>query len=126
MLMILPLLVFSAQKKIEINSWQELFTDHLERVCVFVKDKTVFRFTSHYENMVHLNAGSMKEDLKKHGYKIEDIEVVIHNHFTNCKFSNADDRQYSLLKSYGFEGRFLLYCHRTNKTYDIEDRKKGG
>lgn len=126
MLILLPVLVLFAQKKEKISSWKELFPDHLERVCVFMKDKdkTVFRFTSHYEKMVHLNAGSMKEDLKKYGYKIEDIEVVIHNHFTDCKFSDADYRQYSILKSYGFNGRFLLYCHRTKKTYNIEKNNK--
>jgi len=109
-----------AEKRIQINiSWKELFPDHLERVCVFMKDSTVFRFTSHYEKMVHLNSGSVEEDLKKHDYKIEDIEIIIHNHFIDHKFSENDEKQYRALKSKGFKGRFLLYCHRDNKIYSL-------
>jgi len=103
-----------------INPWQELFTEPVEKIHVIMKDKVVFRFTSQYENMVHLNAPGIKKELKKYNYKIKDIEIVIHNHFTDCKFSTADHRQYRVLKRHGFNGHFLLYCHRTNKTYDIE------
>ena len=118
--------VLSGEKKRQINiSWKELFPYHLERVCVFMKKgTTVFRFTSHYEMMVHLNVGSMEKELKEYDYKIENIKVVIHNHFTKCKFSDSDETQYRRLKKRGFNGLFLLYCHRTKKVYDIEDKKK--
>ena len=51
-------------------------------------------------------------------YKIEDIAVIIHNHLKGCKFSPTDKRLHWRLKKYGFRGRFLLYSHTTNKTYD--------
>ena len=114
----------SFEKKRQINiSWKELFPDRLERVCVLMKDTTVFKFTSHYENMVYLNAGSLEEELKKYDYKIEDIEVVIHNHFTQCRFSDSDETRYRRFKKRGFNGLFLLYCHITNKTYILENKK---
>ena len=116
-------LSFEKKRHIDI-SWKELFPDCLERVCVFVKGAKVFRFTSHYENMVHLNVGSMEEELKRHGYKIEDIEVVIHSHFIRYEFSGRDEVQYRRLKKRGFNGLFLLYCHITKEIYDIEDKKK--
>jgi len=115
-------LLYTEERR-QINiSWQELFPDHLERVCVFVEGTTVFRFTSQYEKMVHLNVGSIEEELKKYGYKIEDIDIVIHNHFTKCEFSDSDETQYRMLKKRGFNGLFLLYCYRTGETYDIEKR----
>ena len=91
-----------------------------------MKDEIAFRFTSHYENMIDLGVGKLKKELKKRGYKIKDIETIIHSHFVDCKFSNADHRQHRALKKRGFNGRFLMYCHRTKITYDIEDNKKGG
>jgi len=85
-----------------------------------MKDKTVFRFTNLYERMVYLSVERVEKELKKRSYKIKDIEIVIHNHLADCKFSPSDESQYRALKERGFAGLFLLYCHRTNKTYDIE------
>ena len=117
-------IALSTEKRTSINiSWQEFFPDLVEKVYVFVKDATVFRFTSNDETGVYLNAGSMEEDLKKYGYKIEDIEVVIHNHFKKREFSDRDVSQYRRLKKCGFNGRFLLYCHMTKKVYNIEKNK---
>jgi len=112
-----------------INSWQELFTDPVEKVLVFVEDKNspgdkvIFRFQSFDERAVYLRVGEMEEDLKKHDYKIEDIEIIIHNHFVKCKFSESDKGQYRALKRRGFNGLFLLYCQRTKEVYDIEEKK---
>jgi len=115
--------VISAEEKDDDDSWRKFFPDHLERVYVFMKGRTAFRFTSNDETKIYLNAESIEEDLKKHGYKIEDIEVVIHNHFKKRKFSSRDVSQYRRLKKYGFNGCFLLYCHMTKKVYNIEKNK---
>jgi len=57
-------------------------------------------------------------------YRIKDIAIIIHNHFLDDKFSHRDWRQYRDLKNRGFNGLFLMYCHRTNKTYCLEDKKR--
>ena len=115
----------------ESNPWQKFFTEPIEKVLVFVEDKkspgdkVIFRFVSLDERAVYLQFAKMRKDLKKHDYKIEDIEIIIHNHFADCKFSESDEGQYRALKRRGFKGLFLLYCHRTKEVYDIEENKKG-
>ena len=94
-----------------------------------MKDGTFFKRTDHYENKVTVDIGLLEEDLKKikgKNYSIKDIAVVIHNHLKGCRFSPEDRKQYRRLKRYGFNGFFLLYCHRTKEVYDIGDNKKGG
>lgn len=115
--------------KKEVKSWQELFTEPFERVLIILKDKDnpddgiILRFTDHLTDKVFLNVENVEEELNKHGYKIENIEVVIHNHFIRCRFSLKDESLYRRLKSSGFNGRFLLYCHRTGEVYNIEKEK---
>lgn len=117
--------LLSAEKERQINiSWQELFPDHLERVYVIMKTGMIFPHSSQDDIMIDMSIGRLKEELESRGYGIKQIAVVIHNHRMNKNFSRSDYKQYWMLKSYGFKGLFLLYCHRTNKTYDIEDKKK--
>ena len=114
--------VLSAEKK-QINiSWQELFPDQIERVYVIMKDGMTFPYTSHYGNKVYMSIGWLKKTLKGYknkNYNIEDIAVVIHNHRMNKNFGQEDYRQYWMLKNYGFDGQFLMYCHRTKEVYSI-------
>jgi hypothetical protein len=116
--------IFSASEK-RINSWQELFPDHLERVYVVMKDGATFPHTSRYEAMVDMSMGRLEEKLRRvkgKNYSIKEIAVVIHNHRMKKNFGREDWRQYYMLKNYGFNGLFLLYCHRTNKVYNIEKK----
>ncbi len=109
-----------AEKKSFFASWQELFPDHLERAYVIMQDGATFPHTSQDDAMVDMSIGRLKEELKKMDRNIKDIAVVIHNHRMKKSFSREDWRQYYMLKSYGFNGLFLLYCHRTSKVYSIE------
>lgn len=126
MLLLLPLLVFSAQKKIEIKSWLDYFPDPIERVYVIMKNETAFKFTNYEERLIYMGAGILEDFLKKKAYKIKDIAIIIHNHRFERKFSDADWKFYRDLKRRKFNGLFLLYCHITKEVYDIEDNKKGG
>jgi len=117
----------SVEKKKKTNPWQELFTELIEKVYIIMKDKKGFEYTSHDEIKVHMSIGRLEKTLKKiknKNYSIKDIAIIIHNHFKYCHFSREDYKQYWSLKSYGFNGQFLMYCHRTNKTYCLEDKKK--
>jgi len=120
--------VLSAEKKRQIKiSWQEFFPDHLERVYLIMKDGTIFPYTSHYDGKVYISIGWFEEALRKYknkNYSIKDIAVVIHNHQKNKNFGQEDYKQYGMLKRYGFDGQFLLYCHRTKEVYDIEGKSK--
>jgi len=119
--------ILSAKGKKEINPWQELFTEPIEKVYIIMKDRTGFKDSGYDEVKVHMSVGMLERRLKKFkdkNYGIKDIAIIIHNHFRNCDFSPEDRKQYRMLKKYGFNGLFLMYCHRTNKTYDIEDEGK--
>lgn len=116
--------MLSAEKKRQITiSWQDLFPDHLERVYIIIKDGAIIQHSSHHEAMIDMSIGKLETRLKERGSNIKEIAIIIHNHRTEKRFSRSDYKQYWTLKSYGFDGRFLIYCHRTNKAYDIEDKK---
>ena len=104
--------------------WQELFTEPIEMAYIIMEDWTTFTYTSHLENEVYISIGRLEERLRKIGYKIEDIAVVIHNHLTDYQFSPRDYKMYRRLKKRRFQGLFLLYSHMTNKTYDIESENR--
>jgi len=114
--------VLPLKKEAHINKyWQELFPDPTEKVCIIMKDKGIFRFTSYNEQRVYMSVKRVEKKLKKHDFKISDIEIIIHNHFYNCKFSESDKKQYRVFKRYGFNGLYLLYCHKSNKIYPLKE-----
>ena len=88
-----------------------------------MKDRQPFRISSEEAKSIHIPIEELKKRLKneKEAYEIKDIAIVIHNHRTGHKFSPADWKFYRDLKHRGFNGRFLIYCHISNKTYDIDD-----
>lgn len=117
--------VLAIEKESIINyNWQELFTEPVERMYVVMKNRIIFRVTSNDEKSININFGIMERELKKRNYKTEDIEIIIHSHFADCNFSDSDEKQNRTLKRRGFNGLFLLYCHRTKEVYDIEGEKK--
>ena len=120
--------VSSAKKMREVNFWQILFPDPIERVYIILKDGMVFKYTSHFEDKIYMSMETcLKNTLNKFKnkkYGVEDIEIIIHNHLTDFKFSPEDRKQCIRLKEHGFNGLFLLYSHMTNKTYNIEEKEK--
>ena len=114
-----------AEKKDDFNPWQSLFTEPFETLYIIMEDWVAFKSSNQNENEVCMTLGKLEKQMRtpERDYKIRDIMVIIHNHLTDCKFSPRDRKFYWRLKKYGFRGRFLLYSHTTNKTYDIEDKK---
>ena len=102
-------------------SWQDLFPDQLERVYIIMKDGAIIQHSSQHETMIDISIGMLETRLKERESSIKEIAIIIHNHYKEKSFSRSDYKQYWTLKSYGFDGLFLMYCHRTNKTYDIEE-----
>ena len=117
---------FLCAENSKVNSWQKLFIEPCEIIYFIMKDGQPFRVSSGGIKGIHVPIEELKKRLKneKEAYEIKDIAVVIHNHRTKPRFLEADWKFYRDLKRRGFKGRFLLYCHRTNKVYDIEDKKK--
>lgn len=115
--------IFSAKEESHFNFWQKFFTEPVETIYIIMKDGTLFKYTNHEERLIHLGAGILEDTLKKRSYKIKDIAIIIHNHRLEREFSESDWRLYRDLKRRSFDGLFLIYCHRTNKTYCLEDKK---
>ena len=88
-----------------------------------MKDGTPFKHTNHEERFIRLSAGLLEDTLKKKKHEIKNIAIVIHNHHIEREFSERDLIFYRDIKGRGFNGLFLLYCKRTNKTYCLEDEK---
>jgi len=89
-----------------------------------MKDSVTFQQSNQNEITINISIGELKKELKKRGYNIKDIATVIHNHRRKNYFTRNDYKQYWMLKSFGFNGQFLLYCHRTDETCNIEDEGK--
>ena len=102
------------------HNWQELFPDQLERVYIIMKDGIIIPHSSQHEAMIDMSIGILETRLKERESSIKEIAIIIHNHRKEKSFSRSDYKQYWMLKSYGFDGRFLIYCHRTKEVYDIE------
>lgn len=118
--------VFAIEKKDSINDyWPNLFTEPCEKIIIFMKDEMIFEYAIQSEVKVNMSIGILEKKLRKFkgkNYSIKEIKLVIHNHRRKNYFSRSDYKQYRMLKKYRFNGRFLMYCHRTNKTYDIKDK----
>lgn len=107
-----------------INFWQKLFTEPVETIYIIMKDGTPFRYSSQNEIKIYMKIDELEKNLKtpEKSYKIKDIAIIIHNHFINDEFTIDDRKQWRDLKKHGFDGLFLMYCHRTNKTYCFEEK----
>lgn len=109
-----------------IDYWKKLFIEPVETIYFIMKDGIGFRHSNQYEKLIYVDIKELKKRLKTPAriYEIKDIAIIIHNHRIEKKFSDNDKRFHGDLKKYGFDGLFLIYCHRTNETYDIENKKK--
>jgi hypothetical protein len=114
--------VLFGEKRESIKSWLDYFPDPVERIYFVMKDETAFMFTNHEERLIYMGAGILEDFLKKKAYKIKDIVMIIHNHRFEQKFSDADWKFYRDLKKRGFNGLFLIYCHRTKEVYPISNQ----
>jgi len=112
-----------ANQTTHICFWEKLFTEPVETLYIIMEDGSPFRHSNQYENLIYCDIAEFKKRLKtpQKKYKIEDIAIVIHNHFVNNKFSEDDIRRYEELKKEDFDGLFLMYCRRTNESYNIKD-----
>jgi len=106
-------------EKARIKSWLDYFPDPVERIYIVMKDGKAFKHTNYEERLVYVGAGILEDFLKKKGYEIKDIAIIIHNHRFEQKFAPADWKFYNDLKRRSFNGYFLLYCHKTKEVYPI-------
>ncbi len=98
-----------------VNIPKETFTEQYEIAIVYTYDGVVFFYSSHEEETIRLNAISLTADMKKFGYAVEDIILIMHNHWRPGDFSGPDIMFYKALALGGFKGVFALYHQSTGK-----------
>jgi len=112
---------FSKQKEIKTDVFNDYFTEPNEILYFIMEDYKIFCYTDSLKNKISVSLFKLEKFLKKEGYEIENIAVIIHNHLLDCKFSKTDKKTYQRFKKYGFKGMYLLYSNLTNKVYILED-----
>ena len=103
------------------NIFNGSFTDTYEK-CIFVMyDGAVYVFTTRDEGEIKGPLSVWFDIFEKNGYSAGDIAIIMHNHFSSPRFSEADKKTYTLLKMMGFRGAFGIYVTATDKIYIIRE-----
>ena len=111
-----------SEDKIMYALFKDSFTEPIEVMYLLMNDMQRYRLTSNYENVVFFRMWELENDLKRDGYKISDIIVIIHNHTTQTCFSKMGIISYGRFKSRGFEGKFYIYVYRNKTIYELAEK----
>jgi len=128
--LVIKLLVISwcpAMQQVLYSSWLNLyaepFKNPFETVIIITKKGDVFYFSNHLDSTVRLPLENLIQTLKQKNSKIEDIILIIHNHFRNPNPSPGDKAYLRSLINKGFHGFFGVY-HTPTKTIKWVKYKK--
>ena len=110
-----------SEDKIMYALFENMFTEPIEVLYLLTNDMRGYKLTSNYENIVLFRMWELEKTLKRDGYKISDIIVIIHNHTTQAYFSRRDIISYKVFKSNGFEGKFYIYVSRNRTIYELAE-----
>lgn len=100
----------------------KFFTEPIEILYFITHDFIPHRLTSNDERQVVFYTDRLREDLKKEGYEIKDLIMVIHNHLKLGRISEKDKRFYRWLLANGFHGVFAIYLQGTNTVLIYEEK----
>jgi len=104
------------------NIFDGVFKGPYEK-CVFImSDGMAYVFTTKDEKVVGGPLSVWIRSFEYDGYGIEDVVIVMHNHFASPFFSDADKKTHTRLKMMGFNGSFGVYVTSTDKIYLIKGR----
>lgn len=90
------------------NIFYHLFTDPVEHLYLVMRDGNIFHLTSNIDYRICISH-TILQDLKKHGYKVSDIIIMIHNHKFPHDLSEADRETWRWFRNRGFKGNFEIY-----------------
>ena len=92
------------------NFYKKFFSEPVESALFLFADGEFFIFTSMDEQEVRGDITIIVDYLKKRGFDVKNLVLVVHNHIPIIGgFSEDDKKTYRYLVEKGFEGKFLIY-----------------
>lgn len=99
-----------------------MFIDPTETMYIIMSDMSSYVIHSYDDrgmDAVSFSVYGFEERLKKDGYVMADVAVIIHNHYTKRYFSLEDIRLWQRFKKRGFLGNFYLYVNMNKTIYEL-------
>jgi hypothetical protein len=78
-------------------------------------DLRLFIFNSGENERIAGPESRISEYLVEQGVEIDEIVLIIHNHFTPRRFTERNNKTYYYFKNKGFRGFFAIYYPATGK-----------
>ena len=103
------------------NIFDNLFNEPYEIAYALLDDGEIFSFTTKEDSRISASASFRKELIKKYGYSMDRVILLIHSHTYGLnRFSERDIIFLKNMRRYGFKGVYVLYYKPTNsfKVYD--------
>ena len=94
------------------NLFDEWFTEPVECAYFYWADGFTIKFTSYEENTISVSPVVVAWEIEKRGYDIRTCLFVIHNHPKPAGFSRQDVNFCKRIRSFGFQGMFLLHTSK--------------
>lgn len=101
---------------------EQYFREPFETCLVVMTDLAALTFSTHEAGRISVPAKVIIEHVKKLGYEVEDIAVIVHNHFTPAGFTQNDKDTYQYLKREGFRGAFGIWYTAVKRFVRLEDK----
>lgn len=110
----MSMLLFPSNLPIHIqygNIFNGSFTEPVEICYAVLYDGYFIRFTTYHENTILMSYETFKKTIKKKGYEIRDIAILIHNHQPGQtrKFTRGDLYFLRRMRGDEFKGSFCLW-----------------
>jgi hypothetical protein len=105
------------------DSFKPFFKEPFETLVFVLNDGRCLLLSEKNECAVKVCASLLNDFIKELGYRMEDVEIVIHNHLRGSRFGPQDKRFCWQLSQYGFQGKFLVYSQSRNKTIEYRYEK---
>jgi len=103
------------------NIFDNVFTEPFETIVLVCKDGHWISFTQQLAGTVFFPLDALET---KYNIHLEDVVIIMHNHFAIPHFSISDKNMLKLLRRRGFTGSFGIYITSTKKIILYEDDKR--
>lgn len=97
------------------NIFNKAFKEPFESIYFVFYNGDWLRLTTHYGPSTFIDAYYILNFLKKEKRNLEDVAIIIHNHFARPILSDGNRIAMKRLKGMGFRGSFCIYVTGTKK-----------
>lgn len=99
------------------NIFADVFNDPFESCVMVLNDGKCIQFSTHDSDRIAAGLYVFEFLLEKHGRTLNEVVIIMHNHFAIPRFSEPDIKTYNYLRERGFTGSFGIYITATGKIY---------